>query len=733
MRFLYVLLFFAFSAEVVIGQQNLPPVYEIKNDTASFVQLKDIYWQMLEDPEGSWTIDEVSRQPLTGKFHINTTKPNEILAVNYAINTFWMRYRLKNSMMHEARITIPKNVTHTDFFTPASGNTWNHKMTGTTVPWSKRDDLRRITTLTYTIQPGQELLIYERDNFDYFINTPDFLAINFGFKDNVVQKYYDDNDSSILPSFVFGVFLLAALFNLYFFLIVQRRVYMFFSLILLFNGLMRFFSSIAIFRELPIANWYLVQGSGVLFFSFLIQFVRYFFETFKYFPRWDKYLFGLSIYYMINFILLKNNIIPFIYTDVTGPGIVMVSILITFILFLHSHASGVRLAIVAVSPVICIMTIPSLVVIFKFLNEYTGIPMPAFLEWIWVNNRFPVSEQIGLVWMLIFFSWSLFQRYRQLQIQVTQETLAKEKLAKEKEIERAQLIARQKVQLEKEVEERTAELKQSLENLRATQSQLVQREKMASLGELTAGIAHEIQNPLNFVNNFSEVNKELLAEMNEEIEKGNFNEVKIIAGDVSENEEKINHHGKRADAIVKGMLQHSRVSTGQKELANINTLADEYLRLSYHGLRAKDKIFNATLQTDFDRDLDKINVIPQDIGRVLLNLYNNAFYSVNERKKQQPEARLDDEVGQGYEPTVSVTTRKIDGKVEIKVKDNGNGIPQKVSDKIFQPFFTTKPTGQGTGLGLSLSYDIIRAHGGDLKVETKEGHGAEFIIQLPIV
>ena len=265
-------------------------------------------------------------------------------------------------------------------------------------------------------------------------------------------------------------------------------------------------------------------------------------------------------------------------------------------------------------------------------------------------------------------------------------------------------------------------LEGTLTNLKSTQAQLIQSEKMASLGELTAGIAHEIQNPLNFVNNFSEVNKELLAEMTEEIEKGNYEEVKIIAKDVIGNEKKINHHGKRADAIVKGMLQHSRSSTGVKEPTDINALADEYLRLSYHGLRAKDKEFNATMKTDFDETIGNINIIPQDIGRVLLNLYNNAFYAVTEKKKQQLE---------NYEPTVSVSTKRINNKVELTVKDNGNGIPQKVIDKIFQPFFTTKPTGVGTGLGLSLSYDIVKAHNGEIKVETKEGEGSEFIIQLP--
>jgi signal transduction histidine kinase len=284
-------------------------------------------------------------------------------------------------------------------------------------------------------------------------------------------------------------------------------------------------------------------------------------------------------------------------------------------------------------------------------------------------------------------------------------------------------------------------LEATLTNLRTTQSQLIQSEKMASLGELTAGIAHEIQNPLNFVNNFSEVSNELIDEMKIEFKKGDTEEGFAIADDIKQNLEKILHHGKRADAIVKGMLQHSRSSSATKEPTDINKLADEYLRLAYHGLRAKDKTFNATMKTDFDESIGNINIIPQDIGRVVLNLINNAFYAVDEKKKKQmpPSPIGENEQSLLYEPVVTVKTKRFGspsgdgGKIEIRVADNGNGIPQKVLDKIFQPFFTTKPTGQGTGLGLSLSYDIVKAHGGDLKVETKEGEGSEFIIQLPVV
>ena len=316
--------------------------------------------------------------------------------------------------------------------------------------------------------------------------------------------------------------------------------------------------------------------------------------------------------------------------------------------------------------------------------------------------------------------------------------------------QRKRLILKERQHAMKRELEQAKEIEKAYTELKSTQSQLIQSEKMASLGELTAGIAHEIQNPLNFVNNFSEVSGELLDEMDGELEKGDIDEAKAIAADVRLNLEKINHHGKRAADIVKSMLQHSRSSSGVKELTDINILADEYLRLAYHGLRAKDKSFNANFKSELDETLPKINVIPQDIGRVLLNLINNAFYAVSEKQKFNIP---------GYEPTVSVSTscsllkseksasnlleEKVPegrmrygedrGEVKITVKDNGPGIPSTIKDKIFQPFFTTKPTGQGTGLGLSLSYDIIKSHGGELKVETRDGQGTAFIICLPVL
>jgi len=352
--------------------------------------------------------------------------------------------------------------------------------------------------------------------------------------------------------------------------------------------------------------------------------------------------------------------------------------------------------------------------------SYTFVVRPFFYETLWF--RF-LALIFGLVLIWIVIRWrtkTARKKNELLELQVESRT---------KDLNR---VNSELIQSNTEIAIQRDNLTKTIGELKSTQSQLIQSEKMASLGELTAGIAHEIQNPLNFVNNFSEINTELIQEMKDEMEKGNLEEAKTIARDIAENEQKINHHGKRADAIVKGMLQHSRSSNGVKEPTDINALADEYLRLAYHGLRAKDKSFNAIMKTDFDESIDKVMIVPQDIGRVILNLITNAFYAVETRRKV-PQG-LENLEGLGdYEPTVSVSSKKMVDKILISVKDNGSGIPAQIIDKIFQPFFTTKPAGEGTGLGLSMSYEIItKGHGGELKVGTTEGEGSEFTILLPI-
>ena len=357
-------------------------------------------------------------------------------------------------------------------------------------------------------------------------------------------------------------------------------------------------------------------------------------------------------------------------------------------------------------------------------GTYTFTVIAANSSAVWNKTGDNIVIVINAPWWVRWWAWALwillfvsavyaFIAYR------SRKLLQDKKVLEHKVHIRTEEVMQQK----EEIEAQRDELEQTLGELKATQTQLIQSEKMASLGELTAGIAHEIQNPLNFVNNFSEVSAELVDELDEELDKGDIAEAKAIASDVKQNLEKIRHHGKRADGIVKGMLEHSRAASGQKEPTDLNKLADEYLRLAYHGLRAKDKSFNAELITQFDESLPLVNVIPQDIGRVMLNLFNNAFYAVNQKQKN---ADAD------YKPNVSVTTNSVAGQVIIKVKDNGPGIPDSIKDKIMQPFFTTKPTGEGTGLGLSLSYDIVvKGHAGTINVESKEGEGSTFTITMP--
>ena len=357
-----------------------------------------------------------------------------------------------------------------------------------------------------------------------------------------------------------------------------------------------------------------------------------------------------------------------------------------------------------------------LALFYLFVFRY----LPAGPKWIYGHLAFNLSFLSLPIAISIYLALESAFASRTLKLKLVEV----ENLSAEKQ----QILATQNVTLERQVEERTVELNQSLTELKSTQAQLIQKEKLASLGELTAGIAHEIQNPLNFVNNFSEVSAELVQEIKEERQKPKENQdeslVDEIFNDISQNLEKITLHGKRASSIVKGMLEHSRTSTGVKELTDINQLADEYLRLSYHGIRAKDDNFSSDYQTDFDENLPKIEVIPQDMGRVLLNLINNAFWAVNEKSKKG-------EIG--YEPKVTVNTKLIaNSQLLLAIKDNGIGMNEEIKAKIFQPFFTTKPTGQGTGLGLSLAYDIVtKGHGGTLEVTSTEGVGSEFIITLP--
>jgi two-component system NtrC family sensor kinase len=418
---------------------------------------------------------------------------------------------------------------------------------------------------------------------------------------------------------------------------------------------------------------------------------------------------ALKIFLGINFILFEISALLPTNIDTLINAVVLVAVLGLDLYYIISSWKSLRGPQWAI--VIGLMTSLFFAAIYFYINTLVGNPSidAIQLSITGYSLAFPLS-------LLVYVS----MRFKEIITEVRYNAAQVVQLSEEKKEE---ALNRQKV-LQEEVDRQTAEIRTTLDNLKSAQAQLIQSEKMASLGELTAGIAHEIQNPLNFVNNFSEVNKEMVEELEDELKKGNIEEALAIAADIKGNEEKINHHGKRADFIVKGMLEHSRTSTGEKQETNINILADEFLKLSYHGLRAKDKNFNAELTTNFDEKLPKVKIAQQDIGRVLLNLFNNAFYAVNQKQKT---------VGADYKPEVTVSTAMEKSDLVIKIKDNGNGIPDAIKDKIMQPFFTTKPTGEGTGLGLSLSYDIVvKGHGGSITVDTKEGEFTEFIITLPI-
>jgi two-component system, NtrC family, sensor kinase len=441
----------------------------------------------------------------------------------------------------------------------------------------------------------------------------------------------------------------------------------------------------------------------------ILRFLRKSLKTAGLLPKWGR-LFMIGTVLLVALMVISITVKDSKYIT-TWIGHALLFALV-YLIFYKKEFRSVKPVVYATLPVMLVY----------FIDDAVTLVNPGFHKrW---ENYFDTAGIFAFIWM----GAMLFITNRQ------RKALEKERLKaaeKEKEYKAAEAM---KAALEVQVKERTAELtiqkeelQHALDELRSTQSQLIHSEKMASLGELTAGIAHEIQNPLNFVNNFSEVNTELVDELQQELKAGKIDDALAISNDIKDNEQKINHHGKRADAIVKGMLQHSRSSSGQKEPTDINVLADEYLRLAYHGLRARDKTFNAAMKTDYDGSIGLINIMPQDMGRVILNLITNAFYAA----PLSPEGGFKDP-NYKHEPTVWVSTKKVGDKVLISVKDNGPGIPQKILDKIFQPFFTTKPTGQGTGLGLSLSYDIVKAHGGEIKVETKEGEGANFIISLPI-
>ncbi len=736
--------YLTFIFSTIKAQSVLPHAYEITTDTAKVQMLDSSLWQKLEDKEGKWTFEEVSKNPLSGKFHAPGVVVSGIDTTN--VHTYWHRYSLKNNMTNDVKISLTSPVDYFDVYVLKEDSSVSHFRSGLLRNWNEKDGLRSAEwagAIPLVLKPGEVITVYDRRNR---IHDKNFrtTARYYNTEKLIKENYIDYTDSreyiyskiQLQEAFMLGLLFLAIVFSIFLFRVTKEKVYIYFSLFGFFLGVNRTYNISEAYTNwyMPRWNWYvpLIGYAWIFIPFFLVLFIRNFFDTKLRYPKWNKTLIIISwlqltvglLDFIFRSVVMEQGTIVSLINAIVVFLIVPLAVFITSLLYIKSNVKTYRFIAVGAIPYVLFYIVFSFIGPESLVGDIAPHAISAF-----VTNNFRLFEMVSLTWLIICFTWVLFMRFDELKKENIQQSLDKERLEKEKVIERNELIAKQKTELEKQVADRTAELKTSLEELKSTQSQLIQSEKMASLGELTAGIAHEIQNPLNFVNNFSEVSVELTKEMVDEVDKGNTNEVKSIANDLVQNLEKINHHGKRADAIVKGMLQHSRASSGQKELTDINTLADEYLRLAYHGLRAKDKNFNAKFETNFDTSIPKINIAPQDIGRVILNLITNAFYAVNERQKAE---RLKQNA-ESYEPTVTVSTKKDSDKILIVVADNGNGIPEAIKEKIFQPFFTTKPAGQGTGLGLSLSYDIIKkAHTGDIYLESKEGEFTEFIIRLPL-
>jgi two-component system NtrC family sensor kinase len=723
MRKLYQLcLLFTLLPFCLRAQTVLPQVYEIKTDSASFTGLEDQNYQILPDPSANLSFAQVRAMSF------NPIKADGFRIKDFNTRVYWCKFSFKNTLSRPVNVAFVGSMSRIDVFGIDSAGTITQKTTGQDVPWSQRSGLKRFRQVVYTIQPGQQMTFFERQYFDFKLDRRTSVDVVFKLLKNEQRdaiNFYENRlkDVSII-SFLCGILILASLVNLFFYSVSREKVHLYFALFGLFYSLLAGNYPLydVFFKEMPVLsrfNFVIALFCGL----FLWKFLSVFYKATMLYPRWYKvsnylsYCIFVSAINMFSPSIITNLALSGILAGVSALFIVNAFVILSFSLFKSTEEKVFKL----------ITALPFLFIgiVYLIADIIYGTGAGANNGFvIFVHNYGGDITLLCFYWLVILFLWKMIQRFQTLQKQILQEALEREVLAREHEVERMQMIAGQKVELEQQVTERTAELHQSLNDLKQTQNQLIQSEKMASLGELTAGIAHEIQNPLNFVNNFSEVSVELLDELEIELINDDKDEAIAIASDVKQNLEKILHHGKRADGIVKGMLQHSRASSSAKEPTDINKLAEEYLRLAYHGLRARDKTFNAELITDFDERLPMVKVVPQDIGRVLLNLFTNAFYAVQQKQKT---------AGRDYKPTVEIKTfAPPSGGWGALVRDNGTGIPDSIRDKILQPFFTTKPTGEGTGLGLSLSYDIIvKAHGGKIEIDSKEGEYTEFTISIP--
>ncbi|WP_461093361.1 sensor histidine kinase [Spirosoma gilvum] len=714
---------------VALAQTSLPPVYEIKKDS-SFFRPDTTYFQVLEDLKGNLTFKQVLNHP--------AFRYDKFFSRKRESHTYWMRMRIKNALPHELRIFYCDfNSDYIDLYRLDSAGQWQHQLTGDLIPYSKlpiHKGSHERARLFFTLSSGQETTVYARAQNAFWHPPILYLSPQFQTEQGRIEAVFNTITAEkgwknyLIEGVIIGILVLASCYNLIIYYSIHDRVYLYFGICLFFFVLDRnnYRLQLAFAEEHPYEVKLIANFFFTVFFIFFVQSIRKLLQLPSYMARLDKVITTTLV------LTVAANVVQVLsFSTLLVPideWALLIEVLIRLIygLCMLMAVRRMKQGLLEARYLLVALTPLFLLWLFTLTTEILGLYFSVDLPRV-IHENVEYVESACFAWMIIAFTGALMNRYKLVRQQVIQQAIEKEQLKKEREIERNRLIAAQNERLEREVEERTAALKQSIDELKATQNQLVQQEKLASLGELTAGIAHEIQNPLNFVNNFSEVSAELVDELKEgpmqhlpDSEKAYADE---IMGDLTQNLQKITHHGKRADSIVKGMLAHSRSTSGQKQPTKLNDLADEFLRIAYHGLRAKDKSFNADLKLDLDPTVGTVNLVPQDIGRVFLNIYNNAFYAVQTKQKQ---------IGNGYQPQIQVSTRAEKDAVTISISDNGIGIPDEIRHKIYQPFFTTKPTGQGTGLGLSLSYDIItKGHNGEIQISTKPGEGTEFIIQLP--
>jgi signal transduction histidine kinase len=660
---------------------------------------------ILKDSTAKLSFKDVSSKLLENNFVVNSLK-----MANYGSTRLpvWCRFTIQNFTEDGLVLTIDNSqIESLDLFTIVN-NAVIHKSISAYRPFQVREVYLNKCFFLLDIPKDSTERFYLRLQTQNGLQFPLRLSTRLALAES-------EQSRMLLYGVYIGIMLIMILYNLFIFLAIRDLSYLYYILYVSFMTLTNVTDKGIAFEYLwpshPVFNHY-VTIIGCITGIFAILFAMSFLHVSRYSKSLTNVLNGLIFCYLISIgiVLSQERYIGLIVSESLTLVTTLTLLTAGIIVFRKGYKPAFFYLLAWSCLVIC--------VIIFLLEDLNLLPY----------NNFSINGlTIGSAIETLLLSLALANR---INVYKKQKEKAKSQLLISMEDNR-KLITEQNIILEKKVGDRTWELKEAnaelnntLENLKATQAQLIQSEKMASLGELTAGIAHEIRNPLNFINNFSEVSAELLEEMENNVDNNNDAEVKKLATEVKQNLEKIIHHGKRADAIVKGMLLHSHPGSGQKEPTGINDLATEYLRLAYHGFRAKEKSFKAALNYELDPGIGIINIIPQDIGRVLLNLYNNAFYAVNEKSKEQ---------GEEYQPAVLVKTQKVKVFVEVSVCDNGKGVPAKVAGKIFQPFFTTKPTGEGTGLGLSLCYDIIKAHGGSINLETTAGEGSAFIIRLPVI